>query len=1247
MASCSKDPDVEDEPQSSVTRSRRRSTRASTSNKTLVEVPIETDVEDNEECKICFQTKFEFVTMPSAAQPECVALTNSNLANIHTQQKDVIQHNLINYRIYDENKHMCSLDSGIMENNNKLFVTGYIKPVNKSIKTIRGGVAVMDLGPIMEWWLTWNENDDGDFDITIGVSTDYADYLLIDPHQSYKRYMDSVFDKVQLSKLVILSILNNEDDDPTYEDILHFVITSNTKVTGAKFTEEDLITHAQFVVDQVVDYDSGDTHYLPLSETQCIKTLIELSGVPKPVLSKKLKKPVRRPRRVKTKREFSKATTTELVKDVFENTFGAQLDGGNGDSVDNDDDEDDDDESTKKISAKTVFDDICNLNIVEVTTNSDICIISNTEIMWNNLKLCAKMFVVVKNNDSVVPLIGRIQYFYKKNNMDMAHVKLFLHSYETVTGDLSDPQELFSIKKCARVEINNIIKVLDVTQKIPGKNWFQLGGSKLQDLAEPVNRNDLNTFFYQHQYDEDRGSFIYPSPDNSCDVNDLVYCSNCVVRRLERKSRIPTELELIEEVNQVLYFNKFKYNNEEYKIGSFMYLQSGIFSRVPRCNFINETPFEHNVPSTSVKVETVKEVDETEYPEYYRKTQEPTLRGSNENTPNPFDIAEILAIYALPEDKKNIKIVVRRMYRAEQIPLENYATQADMNMLLWSEEHFAIQYEEIYGKCYVAFLSNIRDPLIWSAGGPDRFYFSKKYDFITGTLVPDYELPSTAKLTGNEVFVNYNYELVDSNKLQNIPSYPKIEKFKALDIFAGCGGLSRGLEDSGLIQTKWAIECDENAGTAFKLNYPKATLLKEDCNHLLKLAMAGHKTNGVDNTRIPRKGDINFICGGPPCQGFSGMNRFNSGQYSSFKNSLIVTFLAYVDFYRPKFFVIENVRTFVSFKKSAIFKLTIMCIRRMGYQCSFGILQAGNFGIPQTRRRLVILGAAPGEQLPKYPEPTHVFNRRSSHLGIQIGDKKFTTNCRYEDSAPMRTVTAYDAWSDLPAIVNGADNHRLTYNSKPVTHLQKLFRSPNNHNPNSYVFDHICKEMSPLVLARMELIPIAEGSDWRDLPNKEVELSDGTKAKKLVYKHHDIKNGDGANGALRGVCQCASGLDCNSQDRQSNTIIPWCLPHTGDRHNQWSMLYSRIGWTGFCSTTITNPEPMGKQGRVLHPNQHRVVSVRECARSQGFNDSFMFIGSVVNMHRQIGNAVPPPMGAAIGREIIKAVLSKEGRKHFR
>ena len=186
------------------------------------------------------------------------------------------------------------------------------------------------------------------------------------------------------------------------------------------------------------------------------------------------------------------------------------------------------------------------------------------------------------------------------------------------------------------------------------------------------------------------------------------------------------------------------------------------------------------------------------------------------------------------------------------------------------------------------------------------------------------------------------------------------------------------------------------------------------------------------------------------------------------------------------------------------------------------------------------------------------------------------------------------------------------------------------------------KKMAPLIVGRFDLIPTKQGADWRDLPNKVVQLSDGTKTQKLEYNHHDTACGYGPNGSFRGVCPCANGKQCNPADKQTNTLIPWGLPHTSNRHNNWAGLYGRVEWDGFFSTTVTNPEPMGKQGRVLHPEQSRVVSVRECARSQGFPDSYRFWGTVLEKHRQVGNAVPPPLGRALGESIATAIHANSG-----
>lgn len=112
---------------------------------------------------------------------------------------------------------------------------------------------------------------------------------------------------------------------------------------------------------------------------------------------------------------------------------------------------------------------------------------------------------------------------------------------------------------------------------------------------------------------------------------------------------------------------------------------------------------------------------------------------------------------------------------------------------------------------------------------------------------------------------------------------------------------------------------------------------------------------------------------------------------------------------------------------------------------------------------------------------------------------------------------------------------------------------------------------------------------------------------------------------------------------QGQKIVPWCLPNTAERHNGWRGLFGRLNWEGHFPTSVTDPNPMGKVGQVFHPEQDRIVSVRECARAQGFPDRFMFSGSVHDRHKEVGNAVPPPLAAALGR-MLREQLVKTAAK---
>ncbi|XP_051164166.1 DNA (cytosine-5)-methyltransferase PliMCI-like [Leptopilina boulardi] len=763
--------------------------------------------------------------------------------------------------------------------------------------------------------------------------------------------------------------------------------------------------------------------------------------------------------------------------------------------------------------------------------------------------------------------VARIFYMFEdKAGNKLIHANWYWRAADTILGETADEFELFYSERCDNIAFNTISHKVDV-----------------------ISNDSDEKFFCNKRYLENSARFEDPITKN------FNFCQACLEFTSKKYKNIPRVFEKNgEEFERVLY-GLIKFKNENFRINTGVYLKPGSFK------------FKNEKTKNEKQKDISKNINEDIYPEYYRKVK------IIDSIPEPFDIGVITSIFgsrAKIVPPGEIWIRVRKLYRPENTCMNKESIRKlDLNLVYWSEEEIVVPFfNVVVGKCYLAFEGNFKKELLTE--GSDRFYFSKTY-------YPEEKLFGDVSKSAKEF-------------LQFGNNYPKVRKLATLDVFAGCGGLSEGLKQSGVSEVKWAIENDKSASVAYGLNNSNVKIFNDDCNYLLSQIMKGIFEN-EEGIKLPRKGEVEILCGGPPCQGFSGMNRFNSREYSFFKNSLVATYLSYCDYYRPRFFIMENVRSFVSFKKNMVLKLTLRCLTRMGYQCTFGILQAGNYGVPQTRRRLFIIAAATGEILPNFPEPRHCFSKRGCQLTSLVDNKKYLTNCEWMESAPLRMVNVRDAISDLPIINNGSNLDAMDYETFAETDYQRKLRGN-----QTILKDHICKLMAPLVQARIELIP-KNGSDWRDLPNIIVELSDGTWSKKLEYTYHDEKAGRSSTGALRGVCSCCLGKKCDISDKQYNTLIPWCLPHTGNRHNHWAGLYGRLEWDGFFFTTITNPEPIGKQGRVLHPEQNRVISVRECARSQGFSDNYLFYGNIVDKYRQVGNAVPPPVAAAIGLEIRKCL----------
>ncbi|KAK7800480.1 hypothetical protein U0070_024260, partial [Myodes glareolus] len=1173
---------------------------------------------------------------------EKLSIYESNSSGFESYESSP-QHRVTCFSVYCNRGHLCPVDTGLIEKNIELFFSGCAKAIYDENPSVEGGVNCKNLGPINEWWIT---GFDGGEKALIGFSTPFAEYILMEPSPDYAPIFGLMQEKIYISKIVVEFLQSNPH--AVYEDLINKI-------------EDSLLRHAQFVVNQVESYDDAkDSDETPIFLTPCMRALIKLAGVTLGQRRAERRHNLKDSTKEKDKGP-TKATTTKLVYQIFDTFFSEQIEkddkedkenackrrrcgvcepecgkckackdmvkfGGTGRSKqaclkrrcpnlavkEADDDEEVDDDIPEVPSPKKMHqgkkkkqnkDRISwlgqPLKVEEKRTYyQKVCIDEETLEVGD----C----VSVIPDDSSKPLyLARVTALWEDKNGQMFHAHWFCAGTDTVLGATSDPLELFLVGECENMQLSYIHSKVKVVYRAPSENWAMEGGMDPETML-PRAEDDGKTYFYQLWYNQDYARFESPPKTQPTEDNKHKFCLSCIRLGELRQKEMPKVLEQLDEVDGRLYCSSITKNGVVYRVGDSVYLPPEAFT--------------FNIKLASPLKRSKKEpVDENLYPEHYRKYSD-YIKGSNLDAPEPYRIGRIKAIHCGKKNGKaneaDIKIRLNKFYRPENTHKSTSATyHSDINLLYWSDEEAVVDFSDVQGRCTVEYgedlLESIQD---YSQGGPDRFYFLEAYNAKSKSFE---DPPNHARNPGNKG----KGKGKGKGKAKSQVSEPRepetaieLPKLRTLDVFSGCGGLSEGFHQAGISETLWAIEMWDPAAQAFRLNNPGSTVFTEDCNVLLKLVMSGKVTNSLGQ-RLPQKGDVEMLCGGPPCQGFSGMNRFNSRTYSKFKNSLVVSFLSYCDYYRPRFFLLENVRNFVSFKRSMVLKLTLRCLVRMGYQCTFGVLQAGQYGVAQTRRRAIILAAAPGEKLPLFPEPLHVFAPRACQLSVVVDDKKFVSNITRLTSGPFRTITVRDTMSDLPEIQNGASAPEISYNGEP--------------------------QSCPLVAARMRNIPLFPGSDWRDLPNIEVLLTDGTTTKKLRYTFHDKKNGRSSTGAMRGVCSCVeAGKSCDPAARQFNTLIPWCLPHTGNRHNHWAGLYGRLEWDGFFSTTVTNPEPMGKQGRVLHPEQHRVVSVRECARSQGFPDTYRFFGNILDRHRQVGNAVPPPLAKAIGLEIKLCMLAR-------
>jgi DNA (cytosine-5)-methyltransferase 1 len=168
----------------------------------------------------------------------------------------------------------------------------------------------------------------------------------------------------------------------------------------------------------------------------------------------------------------------------------------------------------------------------------------------------------------------------------------------------------------------------------------------------------------------------------------------------------------------------------------------------------------------------------------------------------------------------------------------------------------------------------------------------------------------------------------------------------AIDLFSGCGGLSLGLKQAGF-KVIGAVEMDPVAVETYRLNHRKVKIWQSD---IKKVSV----TSVMRKLKL-RKGELDLLAGCPPCQGFSSIRTHNGGlKIVDNRNDLVFEFLRFVKKLRPKAIMMENVPGLDDDER-----IEVLCRRleRMGYAWERRVLNAANYGVPQRRRRMILLGS--------------------------------------------------------------------------------------------------------------------------------------------------------------------------------------------------------------------------------------------------------------------------------------------------
>lgn len=279
------------------------------------------------------------------------------------------------------------------------------------------------------------------------------------------------------------------------------------------------------------------------------------------------------------------------------------------------------------------------------------------------------------------------------------------------------------------------------------------------------------------------------------------------------------------------------------------------------------------------------------------------------------------------------------------------------------------------------------------------------------------------------------------------------EDFTVLDYFSGPGGLSEGFREAGY-NILLGTDFDENSARTFQTNHPESKFIKEDISEL-------------DPKEVVNKigaEDIDVVIGGPPCQGFSiaGERRQDDE-----RNHLFKDFARHIEAINPEIFVMENVKGLLSMdtpEGNPVINEIQKRFKDIGYNTSYEVLKASDYGTPQHRERVFIIGCLKDVSI-TFPNPSH-----------NNGEAQEKLDQLNEQLKPHLTVK--EAFSDLPRIDPG--EQATEYNKKPQNDFQERMRE--RMTEGDKIKNHDAVNHRDHIIKRFKHIP--QGGDMTDAPEK-------------------------------------------------------------------------------------------------------------------------------------------------------------------